>query len=363
MESIKIIQPSIPRYRLPFYNNLSLIYSNKFKVYYSSGDLGILTKKVKKDWAISLGSEKKLPLKLAWQSNVSWIKISKSDIIVLSGNPRYISTIILLLRAKCYGAKIVWWGHYWSSSSRKWRQYLRFLPMYLSSAILFYTDEEVVAFEKECKIKNRKCIVSALNNGLEIKDIEEVRGFYNPTNRYPEFLFIGRLTEKTKLETLFEALSILEHKAPLINIIGDGPLREHLEDFAKSLGVNCKIIWHGGLTTERDISVIANRCLGFIYPGEVGLSLIHAMAYGLPAIVHNNNKLHMPEISAFGHGLTGLTFKYNDATSLSNTISKFTLDSRALEYYSEEALKVVKKKYNTDNMTVRFLELIENLGR
>ena len=35
----------------------------------------------------------------------------------------------------------------------------------------------------------------------------------------------------------------------------------------------------------------------FVYPGEVGLSLIHAMAYGLPCLVHSDRLKHMPEIS------------------------------------------------------------------
>ena len=32
-------------------------------------------------------------------------------------------------------------------------------------------------------------------------------------------------------------------------------------------------------------------------PGAVGLSLIHAMAYGLPCLVHSNRLQHMPEIA------------------------------------------------------------------
>ena len=69
-----------------------------------------------------------------------------------------------------------------------------------------------------------------------------------------------------------------------------------------------KINWYGKLIDEKDISNIANRCRIFVYPGAVGLSLIHAMAYGLPCLIHSDRCNHMPEIAAFSHGKTGLTF-------------------------------------------------------
>ena len=134
------IQPAIPSYRIDFFDKLFLGYGNKIKVYYSVGSLGVLTKKaVSSDWAVPIGSVRRLPFGLIWQHGAASIKLMNGDILVLSGNPRYLSTLILLIKARILGVRVIWWGHYWSSTSKRWRQLLRFIPMLLSDAILFYT--------------------------------------------------------------------------------------------------------------------------------------------------------------------------------------------------------------------------------
>ena len=72
------------------------------------------------------------------------------------------------------------------------------------------------------------------------------------------------------------------------------------------------------MAEEPDIAQIANRCRLFVYPGGVGLSLIHAMAYGLPSIIHDDRWRHMPEIAAFQDGRTGRTFEREDPGSLAS---------------------------------------------
>lgn len=63
--------------------------------------------------------------------------LEAGDVLVLPGNPRNLSSLILLVRGKFNGATIVWWGHYWSSTSRRWRQVLRSLVMAFADVILF----------------------------------------------------------------------------------------------------------------------------------------------------------------------------------------------------------------------------------
>lgn len=364
MRNIIFVQPALPKYRLDFFRRLSAEYGDRLKVYYSSSSL-LKSLEVSElpDWAIELNSIYMFPgpAHLEWQPNVIKLKIKKGDILVLSGNPRQISTIALLLKAKLKGVTIVWWGQYWSSTSKRWRQMLRFIPMSLSNALLFYTDVEVESFKNDKLALGKKSIIKALNNGINITEIKQLKMKYIATHRDPSLLFIGRLTEKSKLHLAFEAIAKLGSDAPTLHIVGDGIEKESLERLAEKLDITKYICWHGVITDEVEISRIANICKAFLYPGEVGLSLIHAMAYGLPAIIHNDNSKHMPEIAAFTDGLTGTDFKMDDVDSLCQSLRFILNNDQKLNNYSKKSYSTIESNFTTERMAERFTCLISEL--
>ena len=117
----------------------------------------------------------------------------------------------------------------------------------------------------------------------------------------------------------------------------------------------------GTLTTEEEISRVANKCQIFVYPGAVGLSLIHAMAYGLPCLVHSNRLQHMPEIAAFKKGITGLTFDPNNSRDLAVKLSAMMSNPKSLNVLSENCLRTVENDFNTTSMALRFIKFIKEL--
>ncbi|PTR11624.1 glycosyltransferase family 4 protein [Cereibacter azotoformans] len=361
MTVILHIQPALPRYRIDFFERLSQRYGPTMKVIYSPGSLGALTRPVSAKWAIAVGPMQRLAGGLVWQPGVAGLAVGRGDIIVLSGNPRQISTMVLLVRAKLNGARVVWWGHYWSSTSRRWRQLLRHLPMAVADAILFYTDNEVDAFLAEPIPTRDRRIVAALNNGINVEEIRNLRQPFIAAERENALLFIGRLSAKAELELGLQALALLRDKAPVLHVIGDGDLRTVLQVQARKLGLGESIVWHGALVDEARIAEVANRCLAFMYPGEVGLSLIHAMAYTLPAIVHDEPRRHMPEIAAFRAGETGLSFARGDACSLARMIQTMLPDGGRLEQFAAAAAGIVGPSFTTEDMADRFEALITRM--
>lgn len=361
MSTLIHIQPALPRYRLDFFERLYSLYGRRLIVVYSPGSLGMLTRPISEDWAVTVGSIMRLPGGLMWQPGVAWLEIQQDDIVVLSGNPRSLSTLVLLVRAKLRGTRVVWWGHYWSSTSRRWRQIMRHLPMTLADAILFYTDEEVAAFRADAILSDKKDLVAALNNGIDIGPILRLRRAYRPAGRERALLFIGRLTEKANLALGLKALARMGELAPVLHVIGEGELRESLLAQSRELGLSHRIVWHGAITDENAIATVANRCQAFLYPGEVGLSLIHAMAYALPAIVHDRLRLHMPEIAAFRDGVTGLSFVHGDPLALAQSIEAILTDHSRLAYFSAEATRIVGPSFTTGDMADRFAALIARL--
>jgi len=229
--------------------------------------------------------------------------------------------------------------------------------MKLANAVLFYTDHEVGEYRARLGRHDRRRVVG-LNNGINIDPIIPLRAPYEANKRDKAIMFVGRLTEKTELEILLHSLADPRLDDVKLNIIGDGQQRDSLEALARSLAINDRITWHGGSTDEQTIARIANNCQIFAYPGAVGLSLLHAMAYGLPAVVHNDRWGHMPEIAAFYKAKSGLTFSRGDPQSLTITILKALRTVTQDQSWSEAAIRVSDRDFNTARMAERFRDLV-----
>lgn len=360
--SVIIVQPAIPSYRVPFFHRLAESLGTDFRVYASrQPSLGALNANDEtQPWQRSLGPLKPIFPGLKWQLGAMSIPLVKGDILVISGQPRTLSTLLLLAKARALGVHTIWWGHFWTSTSKRWRAAIRFALMGLSDAILFYTDQEVAECRAEGRVAPQKQIF-ALNNGLETSQISRLRQAYDPNRRPRDLLFIGRLIDKTELDLLIHALARPDCATVTANIIGDGPHFRDLRQLAQQLGVAERIEWHGSLVVEQEIAEIANRCKIFIYPGSVGLSLLHGFAYGLPAIVHNDRWTQMPEIAAHRPGQTGTEFEVGSSSSLANAITKLLAQPNQLTAYSSQALETITISYNVEDMAQRFCAAVQSL--
>jgi glycosyltransferase involved in cell wall biosynthesis len=357
---ILFVQPSIPIYRVPFFLHLASEFEPFFSVLHSEGDLGNLTPSLQYTWSKCIGKVIKIGFGCLWQNNLLRYKIQKDDIVIISGNPRYISSIIFILKVRILGGKIVWWSHYRSSTSKKWRMKLRLRLMKMANGIMFYTQDEVDEYLSTIKQKEDRSIVG-LNNGIDMIPIKLHRKKYDADLRRREILFLGRISQKANFKILLEALKHPNLINVTLNVIGNDDRYSFLNGDQSTVFNASKINWYGKLTDEQEISNIANRCRIFIYPGAVGLSLIHAMAYGLPCLLHSDRLKHMPEIAAFKTGITGLTFHPSDAKDLAVKLSTMISNINALNTMSENCLKAVENEFNTSRMAQKFIKFIKEL--
>lgn len=361
MKQVTIVQPSVPTYRLDFFDGIQERFGGGLKVHASVGDLGVLTSaRPLRPWENRLGPIVRLPLGFEWQTGALGIAVQRDDVVVVSGGPRCLSNLVFLLKARLAGAKVIWWGHYWSSTSKPWRFAIRLMLMKLSHALLFYTDLEVD--EYRARMRRRALPAFALNNGISLRGIKTLRAVRDLPIAPKRLIFIGRLTPKASVGLLLEAIAQLEDKNVSLDVIGDGESVEGLRHKASQLGLSDRVAWHGGTTDETKIAAIANAADLFVYPGPVGLSLIHAMAYGLPAVVHRDRRRHGPEISAFQDGETGLAFEVGNSQDLARKIAVALGSPENLRRWGWAARERVDEDYNTDAMVARFEGMLDRLG-
>lgn len=359
--NVIIIQPVVPSYRVDFFNRLAkrLAIKCPVKIYASNVDhLGVKSVNKSDVFYEELGPIKSILSIFLYQKGVLDIPINRGDIVFINGNPRFISNLLLLVKIKMVGAKIVWWGHGWSSTSVQWRAKIRTKIMAFFDYVLLYTEAEIDSIRI---LGYNKENVMALNNGLNVKSIQSLVGEIDRQYN-SDILFIGRLTDKSKLNQIIYAISLLEFKKDFhLHVIGDGPLKDEYIKMSKIYNVENRIIWHGEILDEYKIANISNLCRGFVYSGSVGLSIIHAFAYGLPAVVHRNRLHHMPEIAAFEEGYNGLGFDENDEKSLADAIDIILSNNDLVSTMSENARATVAKSFNLEDMVERFYKVIEKL--
>ncbi|MBR2424542.1 MAG: glycosyltransferase family 4 protein [Tidjanibacter sp.] len=177
-------------------------------------------------------------------------------------------------------------------------------------------------------------------------------------NNYPVLLFIGRLTAVKKLYMISQAVSILKEKDVNLNVvfIGDGPEFVNIQN---SVGDKERFWFTGAMYNENEIArylYYADICIS---PGNVGLTSIHALSYGLPVITNDNFETQMPEYEAIEQGRTGDFFKENDVEDLAEKIKAWLNNNPDRNIVRNKCYEVIDSKYNP-NYQVSLIKTILN---
>jgi glycosyltransferase involved in cell wall biosynthesis len=130
-------------------------------------------------------------------------------------------------------------------------------------------------------------------------------------------LFVGRLIPYKGLDVLMHALARAPPGIPLL-IVGDGPLRSHLQALAERLAVDVRFLGH---VPDGDLPALyAGACLT-VLPSVTrqecfGISLLESMACGTPVVASD-----LPGVAELAR-LGGLVAKVGDAQDLSAQIKR-----------------------------------------
>lgn len=170
-----------------------------------------------------------------------------------------------------------------------------------------------------------------IHNSLDYDKQLELRNSIIPSfiyidhfeNTLPTLIFIGRLTKVKKLDMIVDALSILRKKGKMYNLVfvGDGIEKDSLESKVETLGLKKQVWFYGACYDEKaNAELIFNADL-CVAPGNIGLTAIHSLMFGCPAVSHNDFKFQMPEFEVIKPGLTGDFFEKDNILSLADTIA------------------------------------------
>ena len=109
------VHPSLLSYRRDFFERVATEYQGETIIYFSPTVVGVLSDiKDMPVWARSIGPILSILPGVDWQKGAVGIPLERGDILVVSGAPRCLSNLVLLVRARMKGVTTIWWGHYLS---------------------------------------------------------------------------------------------------------------------------------------------------------------------------------------------------------------------------------------------------------
>ena len=295
---------------------------------------------------------------LTWQQNIfKTIANRKPDCVIMLGvDPTIISNLPLFLYLKVLGVKILWWSHGTLGHQGIIGKLFRIFFYRLSDGILLYNIDGMERLIKYNIDKQKLFVVNNCINGESYKNTT-----INLFKKKIKIIFSGRLESRKKLEILIQAIQLFKERKILVelDILGAGPLQQTLETLVKDIKIEKEVTFHGALYGEEADRIISRANIGVI-PGDAGLSVIHYMAQGLPAITNDNLKRHGPEVSAIRNGENGYIFEDNNYYDL---VEKILLTVKNLEVMSKNAIFTVQKYYSPEYVKEQIIKATTKVCR
>ena len=180
-------------------------------------------------------------------------------------------------------------------------------------------------------------------------------------SREPIVLFVGRLVEKKGGEYLLRAMAAVQRQLSTVRlvVIGDGPLRSHLQSLASQLAVRVNFL---GKQSPEQVRHWMNRSQVFCGPSIIarsgdaegfGMVFAEAQAMGLPVVSFATGGISEAVI----HGETGLLAPEKNTEQLAKNLTRLLQDEDLRQQFALAGQAHVAAKFDLKKNTQQ-LEMI-----
>ena len=301
-----------------------------------------------------------------WQIGAFELVFKNYDHYILYGDPFCISNYFIVIVAKILGKKTYLWTHGLYQEISWKAKVINFPFYYLSTKVLLYGNFSrnrmiKFGFKKEKLL----CIYNSLSyfNQFEIRkkltSSQIYKDYFN--NSFPVIIYIGRIQKVKKINQLVEAIYLLKQEGVFVNlvIVGEDNERVDILKNIREFNLNDTTWLYGSCYDEEKIGELIYNAEVCVSPGNIGLTAIHSMSYGTPAITHDNFQNQMPEFEAINEEKTGCFFKENDVKDLSLKLKCWiNLDNFKRNEIRKNCYKVIDELYNP-NFQINLLKSID----
>jgi glycosyltransferase involved in cell wall biosynthesis len=196
-------------------------------------------------------------------------------------------------------------------------------------------------------------------------DVDLIRP--SATVETPRILHVARLVPKKGTTDLVRAFALVRSAVPdaELVVIGDGPLRGHLTDLARDLGVAPAVRFLGAqphATTLGELARARLLCLPSVTAPDgdqegLGMVLLEAAAAGKPVVATDHGGI--PE--AVTDGVTGYLVPERDPDALADRLVALLADPDLCEKFGTAGRAMVVERFNLRTQTDRLESLYRAL--
>lgn len=350
MTKQSILQTCVPPYRLPLFDALSESLGEEFQVVAGDRffDPSIRSCADGRPWFHLCRNRFFAMNRFLWQSGPAMKGLSGGSLVV-EGNPRSLSTWMILVRAKRRGQRVAVWGHALGRRAGVEKMGMGRRWMFgMADTIICYCYAEKAPLQR---LFPHKQILVAGNAALRQVDCYPSTA---PAETRASVLFLGRLVPDKKPMLLLRALQLAQKTEPGIGavIVGEGPERASCEDFANRVGLR-EVNFVGAEFGQEALRQWAEKCFVMASPGYVGLSVLHAQGFGLP-VAFSEEEPNAPEVEILAKGANAVTFTSDSPESLADVLVAFYRGRFDWLARGDEFCRLVRERYSLENMTRQF---------
>lgn len=313
-------------------------------------------------------SSLRLPGGLIFRPGIQRLLGKDYDTYLLLGESRVLSTWLFCVRARLFypHKRLYFWSHGWYGKETKiegiLKKWLFLLP---NGGVFLYNSHAKSLMIKEGFNPDRLYVI---HNSLDYDRQLEIRKQLVPSsiyqdhfgNSHPNLFFVGRLTKVKRLDMVLMAMSILRNKGNRYNMtfIGNGTELDALKSLAEELNLSKNVWFYGACYNENLLGEMIYNADLCVAPGNIGLTAMHSLVFGTPAITHNDFTHQMPEYEAIHDGETGTFFECGSIISLAEGIARWFDEHRD----DRKTVRQACMREIDDNWTPNFqIQVLKNI--
>lgn len=219
-------------------------------------------------------------------------KLAEYDVVIAMFDLYWPANALLSLMSRHY--RLIFWGH--GLGKGELGNHLRIALANKANAIVLYTE---IGRQAMLSKGMRANLTYVANNTVEVSN-HQMKPAHGDS-----FLFVGRLQARKRIDLFMHAFAKMLESMPDIklnlSIVGEGEIREELENLAKTLKIDNCTLFYGAISDNEMLKPIFHRAIAYVSPGHLGLGINHALAFGVP-IISNASVSHAPEVAVLNNG-------------------------------------------------------------
>lgn len=275
--------------------------------------------------------------------------------LILLADPNFVSTWVAAALARWRRTPVLFWGHGWLKPESRAKQLVRRLYFGLSHRFLIYAErgkrlgiaagfpaERITVVYNSLAVERADAVIARIESGM---NTERPQVFFADPDR-PLLICTARLTARCRFDVLLKAAALLEERGDGVNVllVGEGPERAALEHMAAEHDL--AVCFFGACHDEEVVGPLLYHADLTVSPGKIGLTAMHSLMYGTPAITHDDLDAQMPEVEAIEEGVTGAFFRRDDAAALADAIVRWLATAPPREKVRHRARTAIKAKWS-----------------